>query len=132
MGDTYDKVQDRIAVADSKEIIDMLLEIEQVMWWRLSRNESQYLHICNDFGEKMEDKILGWEGRIRSIKQVIVKIEKKVRENKQNTENFLDYMIEIVYANNDSIKNLEEMIKRDVGNFRADVIRPMQSGNNLN
>ena len=32
MSDTYDRVQDGMAIADTKEIAEMLLEIEEVMW----------------------------------------------------------------------------------------------------
>ena len=55
MSDTYARVKENQIVADSLEIIGMLLEIEMIMLHNRRKNEKKYFHVCrpgNNFEEK--------------------------------------------------------------------------------
>eukprot|EP00360_Condylostoma_magnum_P000434 CAMPEP_0168314040 /NCGR_PEP_ID=MMETSP0210-20121227/5960_1 /TAXON_ID=40633 /ORGANISM="Condylostoma magnum, Strain COL2" /LENGTH=46 /DNA_ID= /DNA_START= /DNA_END= /DNA_ORIENTATION= len=43
MGDTYDRVQNSIISTDFKEKVQMILEVEVVMYWNRSKGEPLYL-----------------------------------------------------------------------------------------
>lgn len=55
MSDTYDKVQESVEVADNKELSEMILEVETMMFWKRNTSDVEYMQICVDDGENTSD-----------------------------------------------------------------------------
>ena len=46
MGDTYEKVNSQLAWANGKELITMIIEGENIMFWNRNYNYKEYMHYC--------------------------------------------------------------------------------------
>jgi hypothetical protein len=66
LGDTYDRVQNGSAIADMKEILEMIIEVEQLFFWRKDLKGKAYFQICME-KEMLEINENAWEGRIRQM-----------------------------------------------------------------
>ena len=78
IGDTYDKVQSYKAIADRRELAEMILEIEELMIWKRKQQRKHYFHmVCSDSNVQNADV---WEGKVRELQNQIIKVENKVSE----------------------------------------------------
>jgi WD40 repeat protein len=66
LGDTYDRVQNGSTIADMKEILEMIIEVEQLFFWRKDLKGKAYFQICME-KEMLEINENAWEGRIRQM-----------------------------------------------------------------
>ena len=48
MSDTYDRVQSTSTIADRKELLNMILEIENLFFWNREYSDRKYLQYCDD------------------------------------------------------------------------------------
>jgi hypothetical protein len=46
MSDTFDRVNNQLAWADAKELITMVIEAENIMFWNKNKNHKEFLHFC--------------------------------------------------------------------------------------
>ena len=60
MGDTYNEVKENEPVADSQELLTMIVEIETLMYWKREINERLFLHIITEdiYNNYESDKVL--------------------------------------------------------------------------
>lgn len=82
IGDTYDRVQSDSLSADMKELMDMIQEVENMMFFRRNNNKLQFFQECTEF--EKQDQEAGWEGKLRALQSMIEGIEGKNSENHQN------------------------------------------------
>ncbi len=77
LGDTFDRVQSTKVIADMKELCDMVIELESLLYWRRELGGRQYLQSCNskEYEEVSEDQ---WEGKVRELDNKLVSILDKV------------------------------------------------------
>ena len=99
MGDTYDRVQQDIVVADLKEIASQLYDIESVMFWRRNKGRPRYFQICT-YGEGMSDSMSMddiWEGKVRQVTKAIAGLEQRIQENTKplNEELIIKHILSI-------------------------------------
>ena len=76
MSDTYEKVQSTNIIADRKELLTMILEIENLAFWNRKRNDRSYLQICDDLLQEGERE--KWVGKLKSLKTSMLKMKKKM------------------------------------------------------
>jgi WD40 repeat protein len=79
IGDTYDRVQSDSLSADMKELMDMIQEVENMMFFRRGQNGKQFFQECTEF--EKTDLEGGWEGKLRALQGMIEKIEAKNTEH---------------------------------------------------
>lgn len=99
MGDTYDRVQQDIVVADLKEIASQLYDIESVMFWRRNKGRPTYFQICA-YSEGMSDSISMddiWEGKVRQVTKAIAGLGQLIQENTKpvNEELIIKHILSI-------------------------------------
>ena len=82
IGDTYDRVQSDSLSADMKELMDMIQEVENMMFFRRQHNSKQFFQECIEF--EKTDLEAGWEGKLRALQGMIEKIEGKNTEHHTN------------------------------------------------
>ena len=107
IGDTYDKVQEGQVVANTRELLYMVREIESLMYWKRTKKEKHFLHTCTS-ALKVEHDDDSWSGKIRQIYKTIVESERRVLHAVKE---------EISTLGTDFDKNLRkevDVIKRDV------------------
>lgn len=75
IGDTFDRVQSEMIIADMKELCEMIIEIENLLYWRRSAGMKTYLQICTT--KQSEEIDNQWEGKLRVM-------EKKLNDLSQN------------------------------------------------
>lgn len=79
IGDTYDRVQSDNLSANMKELLDMILEVENMLFVRRNQNKKMFFQECSEY--EKEDEEGGWEGKLRAIEKSIEVIESKNSEN---------------------------------------------------
>jgi hypothetical protein len=105
MGDTYEKVNSQLAWADGKELITMIIEGENIMFWNRNQNYKEYLHYCvrklrgvnNDQGMKK------LRGKVQQIHSQNDKILAAIDQGMKNLNQRLDGFFEIVSTKNRSL-----------------------------
>mmetsp|Transcript_14505 Transcript_14505/g.14597 ORF Transcript_14505/g.14597 Transcript_14505/m.14597 type:complete len:211 (+) Transcript_14505:2937-3569(+) len=68
LGDTFDKVQENLEIADFTALAEMILEIETLLFWKRGIKELAYFQLC------AEDAIKGgedWAGKVRELKLLV-------------------------------------------------------------
>jgi hypothetical protein len=49
LGDTYSQVQEVAEIEDLKQLIEIILEVENLYFWNKSNRGKQYIQICDSF-----------------------------------------------------------------------------------
>ena len=78
IGDTYDRVQSDNLSADMSELMDMIQEVENMLFFRRGQNKKQFFQECSEF--EKQDLDAGWEGKLRAILNIIDSIKEKNAE----------------------------------------------------
>lgn len=81
IGDTYDRVLSDSVAADAKELLDMIIEVESMMFTRRNVSVKQYIQVCKEYEKEDDDG--GWEGKLRALQNTIDKIN---TSNQQNSD----------------------------------------------
>lgn len=68
IGDTFDRVQESLEIADFKALAEMILEVETLLFWRRDFKDTTYLQICEEETIKGEED---WTGKVRALKVLI-------------------------------------------------------------
>ena len=79
IGDTYDRVQSDNLSADMKELMDMIQEVENMLFFRRGQNKKQFFQECSEF--EKQDMDAGWEGKLRAIQNIIDSIQEQNSDN---------------------------------------------------
>ena len=71
-GDTFDRVQMECAETSNRIRINMILEIENMLFWKRNRGSEKYMVVC----DRVEAESGDWEGKVKAIVKEITVIEK--------------------------------------------------------
>jgi len=96
MGDTFGKVQENYLIADTHELLDMIIEIETMLIKNRNASDPCYFQMCI---EDNSDEMKGEGSRFHSLKK---KIKALQIENKKTNEEI------------SNVKNLVENIQKEV------------------
>lgn len=108
IGDTFDRVQQGIAVADLKQLGFMIYEIESLMFWRRNRKETVYMQrLCPKHGEKNEEVV--WDGKLREIKNAVFHAGSKIEGSVKNLAEKTDSVMKELKKKADKVENNEGM-----------------------
>jgi len=139
MGNTYDRVQDGQEIADRKELCEMIIEAETMLYWRRNLGEKVYMQMLS---EQQQLTAAGdWMGRVRELKIKLIQnnmilkqsIEKQNEQFTSIRENFamlLDPEAEgglfkkiegIKTANEEAIKGLKEEQEKKLNEIKAKI-----------
>ncbi|CAG9329793.1 unnamed protein product [Blepharisma stoltei] len=79
MGDTFERVKENSEIADARELIDMLIEAETLLFWRKNRGKKKYLQVCtgNEL-EKAEDHV---DKKLNALGKIILQIQKQLKDS---------------------------------------------------
>mmetsp|Transcript_16865 Transcript_16865/g.16735 ORF Transcript_16865/g.16735 Transcript_16865/m.16735 type:complete len:222 (+) Transcript_16865:1057-1722(+) len=114
ISDTYERVlSDRVA-ADLKELINMIIEVEYMMFHKRLLNENKYVQSCHETVNEDRDE---WEGKLRALEKSIDKINqsnqilcdsaiKRIDEEEENLSEFsnrLERILEFAKSNNNQL-----------------------------
>lgn len=86
MGDTYDRVQDDQVVADYREMTELILETEYLIFWNNSKkSEFNYITRC-DYMRNLNLEKNEWMGKIRAVKKSLQGLEMKFKWTNRNID----------------------------------------------
>lgn len=94
IGDTFDRVQSTMVIADMRELCEMIIELESMLYWKRESGTLQYLQLCNsrESEELIEDQ---WEGKIRQLDDKLERILDKVSSIDTSNVSILDKLSNI-------------------------------------
>lgn len=99
IGDTFERVQSTRVVADMKELCEMVIEVERLLFWRRNNDQKHYIQICNS-KEEDEQPEEAWEG-------LIIELDKKLTFVKDN-------IIKYQERNQDKLKDIQDYLNSTV------------------
>jgi hypothetical protein len=106
IGDTFDRVQSEMVIADMKELCEMVIEIENSLYWRRNAGSKQYLQLCTT--KQKEEIDVQWEGKLREIEKRMISLGQTITKIDQKNEMRFD-------ALDTSVKSVLEMLKNQGG-----------------
>lgn len=80
MGETFSKVNENREIADSFELIEMIIEAETLLFWRRNLGVKKYLQICM-VEEDLEDEIDEETQKLRNLKAQVLSLDEKIEKN---------------------------------------------------
>lgn len=95
IGDTFDNVQQEQYVANYKEMAELCLEVEEMMFWNRAAFDPKYLYIVRQVQEE-GDGAEPWEGKIAFLKNRIESINGKISRVEGNVASLnekMDFLI---------------------------------------
>lgn len=69
LGDSYDRFQAESIEIGNLEMVEIILEIETLMFWRGNNNEKQFIQVCDT--AKYDGISNEWEGKLKAIGDLI-------------------------------------------------------------
>mmetsp|Transcript_28847 Transcript_28847/g.28531 ORF Transcript_28847/g.28531 Transcript_28847/m.28531 type:complete len:529 (+) Transcript_28847:1846-3432(+) len=127
IGDTYDRVQEGIVIADKMELIELILEGETLLFWRRNLTGNVFLQMLT-YNEAEEEE--GWLGKVREITTRIAKMGEVLDESIETSgKRFekIDHELGVLKEDldekitglslqiNSKMKSLEELILKSIG-----------------
>jgi len=76
MGDTYDRVQDGREISDLKELAEMVLEAETLLYWKRGLGQALYIQVLGE--QEQTHEVDTWLGKVRELKLRLVAIHKSI------------------------------------------------------
>lgn len=95
MGETFGRVQENREIADSLELIQMIIEGETLLFWRRNQGEKKYLQICmqeEDLEEVEDDETQ----KLRKLKSQVLEVNEKVDNNFKGYLKSMDSLVELL------------------------------------
>lgn len=135
MGDSYDKVQERRILTDSKERIEMILESTLLVRFFLKGREERegYLIFCEpvDSGDDDGDQLMTsdeWEGKINVLKKMIKQSEKDISKHFEQKVNRLEQKTDdLAKEFTNKMANLEKIME-NVASMLMQAHTPVDKG----
>ena len=90
LGDSFDKLRSESVEHDCIEMMEIIMELEILMFWKRDLNSKRYMQVCYDSG--LENAQIDWEGRFKSVSSLIKKCHE---EDKQNFKSVQEKLKEI-------------------------------------
>jgi hypothetical protein len=114
IGDTFERVQSTRVVADMKELCEMVIEVERLLFWRRNNDQKHYIHICNS-KEDDEQPDEAWEGLIIELDKKLSFVKDHIMKSQERNDDKLNDIKAYLYSEVPGIqKQLEtqgEMLK---------------------
>lgn len=117
IGDTYDRVQSDSLSADMKELMDMIQEVENMMFFRRNQNHKQFFQESTPF--EKQDQEGGWEGKLRALQAIIERIETKNAESHANLMKKIKIQDKLLLSQSDKI----DSVVKNIGDKRRAMTR---------
>ena len=80
LGDSFEKFQLEATQVDRMEMIEAIIELEKMMFWRRDNNDMKHLQLCTYSGSQLSQ--FDWQGKI-------IKLEAKIEESSAKVIEFL-------------------------------------------
>lgn len=122
LGNTYSMVKEKAEIADMRELAEMIIEFESMLYWRRGDNERQFVQICSSVKENDSEQ--------DDIKKTV----KEISSNFIKTNDLLDSYNTKTQNNRNEIENLfnrvSDEFSRDLDEFEKsyteDYLKVMQ------
>jgi hypothetical protein len=122
MSHTFEKVNENILVADSKELAEMIREGELFFIWKRKYVEKKFLHVCKNIGIAAEENdsvtvLKKMRKRITGLNQSIHSIDTEVAELKRgqaqivNTLGSFERVLESLVEGQNEIREIVKKIE---------------------
>lgn len=113
MGDTYDRIQEDMVVADYREMTELILEAEYFVFWRkLKPGKLAHITRC-DYMRNLNLEKNEWMGKIRAVKKSIQALEAKFKATGRNIDkvqiSILDKLKDVASSSSSLNKRLKEL-----------------------
>ncbi|OMJ79096.1 hypothetical protein SteCoe_20955 [Stentor coeruleus] len=108
MGDTYSRVKTEQEIADMKELTEMVIEGEYLLFCRRSQGKKTYLQICQE--EAVTNPIAGPDEKITKIKTRVKNIQELMNNTFDESKNELRDAVEGLNSKMDEMTTLIEQI----------------------
>ena len=90
LGNSYDKFTTEAEEIGNREMADLVIEIETMMFWKRNQSKKQYLQVCDETkSEKLSDN---WGGKMKAIQNCVDKIMVNSKKDFQAIMSQLDDM----------------------------------------
>lgn len=114
MSDTYDRVQDDQVVADCKEMAELIIQAEGMLFWKRNFNKKSFIQRC-DYVRHLRTENAEWMGKIRAIKKSISRLQIKAKGNDRK----LERMNGKINVKIKELKGINEQISKKVSDMEG-------------
>jgi WD40 repeat protein len=111
LSDTYARVNEYQIIADGKELANMIMEVELMLFWRKKMDTKEFIHVCRDESDEDIGDTVKNLGKFKAMNQAMTGYEQKIEDAEMKLRNLKD---EIAHEN-DIFKG---MIERTMEKFR--------------
>ena len=108
IGDTYDRVQSDSLSADMMELMDMIQEVENMLFFRRNNNTKHFFQECTEY--EKQDQNAGWEGKLRALQSIIESIGEKNLENHKDVIKRIRAQDKILVSQSEKIEKVVKML----------------------
>eukprot|EP00358_Blepharisma_japonicum_P007054 CAMPEP_0202940636 /NCGR_PEP_ID=MMETSP1395-20130829/775_1 /ASSEMBLY_ACC=CAM_ASM_000871 /TAXON_ID=5961 /ORGANISM="Blepharisma japonicum, Strain Stock R1072" /LENGTH=108 /DNA_ID=CAMNT_0049635235 /DNA_START=1827 /DNA_END=2150 /DNA_ORIENTATION=- len=106
MSITLDRVQEFSEIADKKELVGMIIELETLLYWRRKLEGTHYFHLCQE--DKADDKEKNMATRVHAIKRNLKTFQNETRHEINEVVGEVRGLREVVMEMNETLKSLVE------------------------
>lgn len=107
IGDSFERVQSTRVVADMKELCQMVIEVERLLFWRRKLDEKKYIQICN-LKEKEELPNEAWEGLIIELDKKMTYVKENIVKNQERNEDKLNDILKYLTSSDPDMQKQYE------------------------
>lgn len=102
LGDTYSRVQENSVIADMKELLEMIIEVEQLLYWRKNIGSQRYFQmlLSKESEEEIEDPL---DAKLKAL-------GRKVDFIKTETKNYVSRLDKFETSTAERLEKLEDII----------------------
>lgn len=111
IGDTYNRVQSSTAVADMKELCEMIIEMELLAFWRRDTSYKKYLQICVT-KDIEEETALTSEESFALLEAKLNQLQLSVNESITSHTQILNEFREFKTSTDSKLLSLETLLKK--------------------
>lgn len=79
LGDSFDKHKNEAIEIQSAEMLDGILEMEYLMFWKRNSNEKVFIHVCQD--PRLDSFDNNWEGKIKAVTNSVRQAQEENRKH---------------------------------------------------
>lgn len=79
LGDSFDRIKNESIEIQSADMLEIILEIEYLMFWNREKNEKVFIHVCQD--PRIESYENHWEGKIKAVTNCVKQFQEESRRN---------------------------------------------------
>lgn len=111
IGDTYNRVQSSSAIADMRELCEMILEIEHLAFWRRNTTLQKYLQVCSS-KDIEEETVLTSEESFSVLETKLDQLQKSVEASAATHIQIIEDIKNFKVSTDDKLTALDSLIKQ--------------------